>query len=152
MDPLSEFVILIKALQREIERMMNDAMHPVGLTAQQADALHVIGRAGPLSLGELGALLIAESGNPSRLVDRLVKAGYVQRCEAGTDRRRVELSLTAQGEALAERVAGARAEVRRIGAELIGDLDLEPALAVLREIGARTSYAELIERRAPLDG
>src|SRR5260370_42226463 len=54
-------------------------MRPVGLTGPQADALVVIGQAGPLSLNELGDLLIAEAGHPSRLVDRLVEAGPVPR-------------------------------------------------------------------------
>lgn len=150
-DQLSEFVILVKALQREIERMMNDAMQPLGLTAQQADALYVVGRAGPLSLGELGAMLIAEAGNPSRLVDRLVKAGYIRRIEGGADRRRVELSLTSEGRAVAERVAAARAEVLRIGRELVGDRDVGPALEVMRDLVNRTSYGDIIARREPLE-
>jgi DNA-binding MarR family transcriptional regulator len=49
---------------------MNEAMRPLGLTGAQADALVVIAQASPVSLKELGELLIAESGHPSRLVDR----------------------------------------------------------------------------------
>ena len=76
MDPLFEFALSVKAIQRELERRMNDAMAPLGLTAAQADALVVIGQAGPLSLKDLGELLIAEAGHPSRLVDRLVDAAW----------------------------------------------------------------------------
>src|SRR4051812_50070774 len=74
-DPLFEFGLLIKAGQRDLERRANDAMRPLGLTGAQADALSVIRQAGPLSLKELGELLIAEAGHPSRLVDRLVEGG-----------------------------------------------------------------------------
>src|SRR5687767_5658751 len=98
-------------MQRELERQMNDAMRPLGLTAAQADALVVIGQAEPLSLKELGELLIAEAGHPSRLVDRLVDAGLVVRRAAGADRRRVELSLTRRGHSLEKRIARAREEV-----------------------------------------
>ena len=83
MDPLFELALSVKAMQRELERQMNDAMSPLGLTAAQADALVVIGQAGPLSLKALGELLIAEAGHPSRLVDRLVDAGLVERRPRG---------------------------------------------------------------------
>src|SRR4051794_34681348 len=97
MEPFLELGLLVKAGQRELERRMNEAMRPLGLTGAQADALAVIGQAGPLSLKDLGELLIAEAGHPSRLVDRMVEAGLVERRAAGDDRRRVELSLTPQG-------------------------------------------------------
>jgi DNA-binding MarR family transcriptional regulator len=149
-DPLAEFVLSVKAAQREIERRMNDAMRPLGLTAAQADALVVIGQAGPLSLKDLGELLIAEAGHPSRLVDRLVEAGLVERRAAGDDRRRVELSLTAQGRRLERRVTATREQAFAAGRELVADHDLEAALTVLRGLLEPTSFAELIARRLEL--
>jgi DNA-binding MarR family transcriptional regulator len=150
MDPLLEFALSVKAIQRELERAMNEAMRPLGLTAAQADALVVIGQAQPLSLKELGELLIAEAGHPSRLVDRLVEAGLVERRSAGDDRRRVELSLTPRGRRLEKRILAAREEVLGLARELVGDRDLEPALELLRELVELTSFAELIARRREL--
>jgi MarR family transcriptional regulator, organic hydroperoxide resistance regulator len=141
---------MVKAGQRELERRMNDAMRPLGLTGAQADALIVIGQAGPLSLKELGELLIAEAGHPSRLVDRLVEAGFVERRAAGDDRRRVELSLTARGRRLEKRVLTAREGVLQLGRELIGERDLAPAVELLRDLLQYTPYAGLIERRREL--
>jgi MarR family transcriptional regulator, organic hydroperoxide resistance regulator len=149
-DPLFEFALSVKAIQRELERQMNDAMSPLGLTAAQADALVVIGLAGPLSLKELGELLIAEAGHPSRLVDRLVEAGLVERRPAGDDRRRVELSLTRRGRGLQKRIERARAEVLELAREMIGARDLGPALEVIRELVQLTAYGELIARRREL--
>ena len=60
MDPLFEFALSVKALQRELERGSNELMKPLGLTGPQADALVVIGQAQPLALKDLGGLLIAE--------------------------------------------------------------------------------------------
>jgi DNA-binding MarR family transcriptional regulator len=146
-DPLLELALMVKAGQRELERRMNDAMRPLGLTAAQADALAVIGKAGPLSLKELGELLIAEAGHPSRLVDRLVEAGLVARRAAGEDRRRVELSLTRRGRELEERMHAAREDVLELGRQLIGDRDLTPALELFRDLLEYSAYAELVERR-----
>jgi MarR family transcriptional regulator, organic hydroperoxide resistance regulator len=150
-DPLLELAISVKAGQRELERRQNDAMRPLGLTAAQADALLVIAQAGPLSLNQLGDLLIAEAGHPSRLVDRLVEADLVERRPAADDRRRVELSLTARGRRLQKRILAARESVLELGRALVGDRDLEPTLELFRELLKVTPFAELIERRRRLE-
>jgi DNA-binding MarR family transcriptional regulator len=150
MDPLFEFALLLKAIQRELERRTNEAVEPLGITAAQADALVVIGQAEPLSLKDLGDLLIAEAGHPSRLVDRLVDAGLVERLASSEDRRRVELSLTAPGRRLVKRIDLARSSVSQLAREVIGDRDLSPALELLRGLSQYTSYARLIERRREL--
>jgi MarR family transcriptional regulator, organic hydroperoxide resistance regulator len=149
-DPLMELAISVKAGQRELERRMNEAMQPLGLTAAQADAVTVIGLAGPLSLKELGELLIAEAGHPSRLVDRLVEARLVERRAADDDRRRVELSLTPQGRRLEQRIQAARESVLELGRQLVGDRDLEPALELFRDLLQYSPYADLIARRREL--
>ena len=150
MDQLFELAISVKAAQREIERRLNDAMRPLGLTGPQAEALTVIGQAGPLALKELGDMLIAEAGHPSRLVDRLVDAGLVAREVADDDRRRIELSLTAKGRRLERRVEAAREQVLALARALVGDRDLEPTLELFRELLQVTPFAELIERRRAL--
>ena len=141
---------MVKAGQRDFERRTNEAMRPLGVTGAQADAITVIGQAGPLSLKELGELLIAESGHPSRLVDRLVEAGWVKRGPADDDRRRVVLTLTAKGRALDRRVQETRQAVLDAGRQLIGDRDLEPALKLMRELLQYSEFEQLIARRREL--
>ena len=150
MEPLYELALLIKAAQRELERRANEAMRELGVTGAQADAISVLAQAGPLSLGELGDLLIAEAGHPSRLVDRLVDAGFVDRRPSGDDRRRIELSLTAEGRALEGRIQAARAGLMDLAGSLVGDRDLEPVLSLLRELIQYSSFAELVDRRRRL--
>jgi MarR family transcriptional regulator, organic hydroperoxide resistance regulator len=151
MDPLYELALSVKAGARELERRMAEAVQPLGLTAAQADAIVVIGQAGPLSLRELGELLIAESGHPSRLVDRLVAAGYVERVGAPGDRRRVELSLTPAGRDLVEQIQQARRGVLDLGRALLGAHDVEPVVALFRDLLQYSDYAELMERRRVLE-
>src|SRR5687768_10064612 len=124
---------------------MNEAMQPLGLTAAQADALTVLAQAGPLSLKALGELLIAEAGHPSRLVDRLVEAGWVERRAAGEDRRRVVLSLTDAGRRLERKVSETRSAQLDFARQLVAGRDLGPALELLRELVPMTPYADLIE-------
>ena len=151
MDPIFELALCIKAAQRELERVTNDALRPLGVTGVQGDALVVIGQVGPISLKDLGELLIAEAGHPSRLVDRLVDAGLVDRLGADDDRRRIELTLTAKGRRLATRVEAARAEVLDVGRALVGDRPLDDVLTLFRELLAGTAYGDLVARRRRLD-
>jgi len=147
---LFELALSVKALTRELERLANDAMRPLGLTGAQADALLVIDQAGPLSLKELGELLIAESGHPSRLVDRLVAAGLVERHDATHDRRRVELTLTRAGHRVANRARAARETVLQAGAAMTAGQDVPAGLRQLRATLRGTQYEELIRRRTDL--
>ena len=95
-----ELRYLILAAQREGNRMLAQALKPLGVTPSQAEVLSLLRTRRPLSLNGLGDLLVCESGNsPSRLVDRLVAAGLVMRQTDDTDRRHVKLSLTPEGRA-----------------------------------------------------
>ena len=150
MDPLFELAIKVKAAQRELERVTNEAMKPLGVTGPQADAITVIGQAGPLSLKELGDLLIAEAGHPSRLVDRLVEAGLVERRTAGDDRRRIELMLTSKGRRLEKRILAVREQIRELALTVLGERDIEPTLELLRHMLQVSPLAQVIERRRKL--
>ena len=152
MDPLFEFALAVKALQREFERGSNELMRPLGLTGPQADALAVVARAGPLALKDLGGLLLAEAGHPSRLVDRLVEAGLVERTPAVDDRRRVELKATPAGRRLARRVDQVRSELFDAGRAYVDTDRLRSATAVLLGFLEGTEGGALIERRRRLHG
>jgi DNA-binding MarR family transcriptional regulator len=145
-----EMAMAIKALQRALERAANEAMRPLGLTGAQADALAVIGQAGSISLKELGELLIAEGGHPSRLVDRLVEAGLVERRPADDDRRRIVLSLTTAGRRLNRRADAMRETQLDFFRQVLGDRDLGSELELVLELLEYTPYAELIARRRAL--
>jgi DNA-binding MarR family transcriptional regulator len=125
-------------------------MKPLGLTGPQADALVVIGQAEPIALKDLGRLLIAEAGHPSRLIDRLVDAGLVERRAAEDDRRRVELKLTPAGRRLARRVERARRELFDASRPHVDEERLAAATAAFRQLLESTPAGELIERRREL--
>src|SRR5438132_12254395 len=80
----SEVRHLILAAQRQGSRMMADSLRGVSLPPAQAEVLQLLSRHEPLTLVELGRLMISETGSPSRLVDTLVTRGLVAR-EPGRD-------------------------------------------------------------------
>ena len=96
---------LILAAQREGNRRLTAMLSEIGVTPAQSEALRIIADHGPLALKELGDMLVCDTGtSPSRIVDRLVAAGLVQRTTSKHDRRQVRLTLTAPGRDKANRV------------------------------------------------
>lgn len=105
MRPAEQIRYLILAAQREGNRQIATAMSQFGLTPAQSEALRIVADHGPLSLKDIGDMLVCDSGtSPSRIVGRLVAAGLVQRDVGEHDRRRVRLTATDDGRTLSARI------------------------------------------------
>ena len=82
---------------RESQRLFR----PHGLTAAQYNVLNVLAsRADGMSQRELSDLLVVDRSNVTGLLDRMEKAGWVQRADDPADRRVYRVTLTAAGRRL----------------------------------------------------
>jgi MarR family transcriptional regulator, organic hydroperoxide resistance regulator len=104
MKPAEELRYLILAAQREGSRTFTELLRPLELTPSQSEVLRVLYEYEPLSLIELGELLVCETGSPSRLVNRLVAAGLIEQKQSEEDNRKVKLMLTQEGRNLVLKV------------------------------------------------
>ena len=121
------------------------AAHAVGLGPTDYQALNLLELRGPQSPGQLSATLGLTTGATTRLVDRLVAAGHVERAADPDDRRKVIVRATATPPGLMELLAGVRGGI----GEYVGTLD--PAqLAVLEGYwrAAGRSYADAVTELA----
>jgi len=144
MRAAEQFRYLVLAAQREGNRQLQQALAPLGLSPSQAEVLRILGDHEPLSLSALGELLVCESGtNPSRLVDGLVVAGLVERVP-GTDRRRVELTLTIAGREREAQVGVIENAMYDAIDEVITSGDV---LAVLRNASAGSPSGSAVAKR-----
>jgi DNA-binding MarR family transcriptional regulator len=85
------------------------------VTVPQLRVMMMIATRGALNLVAVAAGLGVSAPNASRICDRLLKAGMLDRSEDPDDRRHVALTLTADGDALIERVIRHRRNaIRRI--------------------------------------
>ena len=127
---------LILAAQREGNRLLMALLSEIDLTPAQSEALRIIANHGPLALKELGDMLVCDSGtSPSRIVERLVAAGLVNRNAGEHDRRQIRLTVTPEGTA---RAAQVRAIEDRLYDVIDGTLNGDDAEALLRVLGALT--------------
>lgn len=107
---------------RQFLRFSEEAAHLVGLTPQQHQALLAIKgfpRRGRVTVGALAERLQIRHQSAVGLADRLAANDLVRRKANASDRRRVNLALTAHGEKVLENLSTAhRAQLRRIGPEI----------------------------------
>src|SRR6266700_5513509 len=131
MQPIEELRYLILAAQREGNRLFADVLRPLHLTPSQAEALRVLQDHEPLSLIALGDLLVCETGSPSRLVQRLVEDGLIERIPSSSDKRMVTLTLTDAGREMAAKVGSIESQFYEVLADVVKDAPLQEMLKLL---------------------
>lgn len=84
-----------------VRRSVSSVVAPAGVTLQQYNVLRILRGAPPGGLPtlEIGARLVERTPGTTRLLDRLVEKGFVDR-SVGGDRRKVLCTITPRGLAL----------------------------------------------------
>jgi DNA-binding MarR family transcriptional regulator len=103
--------VVADELRPAVLRLARELRHEteqLGITPRQATLLWLIRRNPGLSLRDLASLERISPPALSGHVDRLERAGLVERIRSDTDRRRVGLRLTAAGDRLLRRVRAKR--------------------------------------------
>ncbi|NUW46141.1 MarR family winged helix-turn-helix transcriptional regulator [Nonomuraea rhodomycinica] len=152
MRSAEELRYLILAAQREGNRLLGQALKPLGVTSSQAEVLRILADRQPLTLTGLGELLVCESGNsPSRLVDRLATAGLIERQVSAHDRRHIELSLTNEGMRLARQITEIEDDLYRSIDAAAEGRDLDQVTGFLRAFVAGLPAGQALARRIALE-
>lgn len=121
----------------------------MGITPNQGEVLVILGSCAPLSLKELGNLLICEEKSPSRLVQSLIKKGLVAKERSTSDGRSFLLSLTAAGLKLLPQVEACE---NNFDQKLEKDYpEIERFSQALREYTKGSFYEEKLKRRSLWD-
>jgi len=100
MNKISLFRYLIKSAEREGTNKFNKMLEPLNITANQSEVLIILAETEPLSLKELGDLLICERKSPSRLIQKLVDKELIYKSLSLEDNRKAVLHLTKEGREL----------------------------------------------------
>ena len=95
---------MLRELEREVELALSDQTECCGVTPAQCHLILAVEEAGETSVSEIAAVLELDSSTLSRSVDGLVKAGFLERKEDPSNRRRQLVSLSAKGKAKADSI------------------------------------------------
>ncbi|WDD95812.1 MarR family transcriptional regulator [Burkholderia sp. FERM BP-3421] len=132
---------LTKARQALFERM-DRALGPLDLTAQQIGVILLLARGNARTPFELSRKLSYDSGSMTRLLDRLEKKDFISRARSASDRRVIELSLTARGADAARALPGV----------IAGELNAQLTGFSADELSTLTALLQRFIANGPPDG
>ena len=119
------------ANQRHLEVFA--AMMPE-VTPTQFAALAKLRERGPLSQNHLGRLVSMDAATAKGVVDRLRAKGLVTSAPSPTDQRRLDISLTEEGRAFADRAIPVALEISRRTAANFSPRERERLLTLLAKL------------------
>lgn len=139
-EPLAVANRLRPALLR-LARELRRESHALGVTGGQVSLLFQISKHRGIGVRDLAALERMSPAAMSGYVDRLERAGLVQRTPDPKDRRRHGLSVSAEGERVlrsvkSRRTAWLAARLERLSPEELDAVDaaVEPLLALIEDV------------------
>ncbi len=96
----SRTIIHTILVYNKINETLTKALKPFEVSIQQFNVLRILrGRKGvPANLSTLNERMVSKMSNTTRLVDKLLQKGYVERVVCESNRRKVEISITPSGE------------------------------------------------------
>jgi DNA-binding MarR family transcriptional regulator len=104
LQPDQNIGLLIKQVQSSLNRMIDQHVVPLGLTAMQWRPMVIIRYRGINTPAELSRQSQVDTGAMTRTLDRLEAKGFVTRHRCPDDRRVVRVELTETGNAVAEQI------------------------------------------------
>ena len=98
----SRSIIHLMLVHNKVNEGLSKALKPYEVSIQQFNVLRILrGRKGvPANLSTLNERMVSKMSNTTRLVDKLIQKGFVKRTICEANRRKVEITITAEGEAI----------------------------------------------------
>lgn len=131
---IADVWISITRLMKRIRHQGHDISEEHDLTGSQVFALWQIRDSGPMTMGDLAEALAVTHGVATRMVDRLVEKGMLERSRDDSDRRVVLVSLSELGVSITTEVVESALQVFRNVFRSVRQSDREEYLSLLRRI------------------
>ena len=128
--------------------MFAAALKPLKLTPAWAEAISVLDKREPLTIRELGLLLVCEGEHPSRLVNRMVEAGLLTSEPAPEDERARWIRLTPHARSLLPALREVEDQLHTTIEARIDPAKLTASRAVLADFVDGLPAGEALQRRA----
>lgn len=111
----SKTIVNIVYTANWVQDRFNDYLRPEQITWQQFNALRILERSNKtISTKDLKALMVDKNSDASRLIDRMVLKGLVQKKISETDLRKLVITITPDGLALLKRLESRFEQLEKI--------------------------------------
>jgi DNA-binding MarR family transcriptional regulator len=120
-----------------VEDRVKEALKPLNLTHAQLNALYILfeNDPQPVSASEIKDRILVSNPDVTRLLDRLVKKGYVSREACPHNRRKMDISLTDAGHKMFERAhSAAKRSVGDFFEEKISEQEASELRLILQKV------------------
>ena len=116
-----------------VAREVAEVLKPYGVSPTQYNVLRILRGAGPsgLACGEIGGRMITQDPDITRLLDRMEKAGWIERTRDSRDRRVVTTRLTKQGKKIIDELEEPLNRVERQRLKKVGEKRLRELVQLL---------------------
>ena len=102
-----EAIVSLMQAAGRIRRQFGDVLGAEGIGSSQYNILRILrGAGGPLAIMTIRDRMFDAQPSITRLIDRLVERGLVDRKQCADDRRRVDCTITAEGLSVLDRLDG----------------------------------------------
>lgn len=95
----SRTLIHLMLVNNKVKETISAALKPFGVSLQQFNVLRILRGQGstPANLTTLNERMVTKMSNTTRLVDKLLIKGYVDRSICEENRRKIEIIITSKG-------------------------------------------------------
>jgi len=131
---LNSYVKLMRATNHLTGRIHRHLLDD-NLTHSQFAVLEALYHLGPLCQGDLGKRILKSNANLTTVVDSLEKKQLAVRDRTASDRRRVNVRLTAEGEKLIARVFPRHADIIEQEFSVLSAEEQDQLARLLRKLG-----------------
>ncbi len=120
-------IIHFVLVNNKINEVVARALKPFEVSAQQFNVLRILrGQNGkPANLSTLNDRMVTKMSNTTRLVDKLILKGFVNRITCPSNRRKVEIRITTEGKKVLKKMDVAMNEAEKIILKNISKKELE---------------------------
>ncbi|PIQ22285.1 MAG: MarR family transcriptional regulator [Cytophagales bacterium CG18_big_fil_WC_8_21_14_2_50_42_9] len=98
-SPYHRMVVNVMFTGNWVQKELTAQLRPFGLSLQQHNVLSILRgqHPNPSTLGLIQERMLDRMSNATRLVDKLLEKGYVDRCQCPENRRKVDIVITPAG-------------------------------------------------------
>jgi DNA-binding MarR family transcriptional regulator len=132
---------ILKTVYTSINRMIDQGVAPLGLTAMQWKPMVLISSREIDTPAELARAVSVDTGAMTRTLDRLEAKGFLTRHRSQTDRRVVKLELTASGRNVVAGILPAVAHTLNAHLSGFSRQEVDTLISLLRRMEANGSCA-----------
>ncbi|TMM56056.1 MarR family transcriptional regulator [Maribacter algarum] len=128
-------IIHFMLVNNKINESISKALKPFDVSLQQFNVLRILRGQNekPANLSTLNERMVTKMSNTTRLVDKLILKGFVDRIICPSNRRKVEISITTEGRNILKKIDSAMIKAEKSILENISKKELEQLNTLLNK-------------------